>query len=172
MIEDDTEKSLTDKLIDAGKNPKKQKKKKMSEAQKANPFLEYGIAIENFFNLECRLILIYLIVTLIALPQMIIFATFDNQSASNTSSLFSGINFGSLGQANSLCSRASNIPGAKGVKFLFTCDKDYFIGEIISVGMHALDVDSYIHGDQTSFEDFENVCYNTGEYSDITAEYS
>ena len=52
----------------------------MSKEQKANPFLEYGTAIENFFNLEYRLICTFFVVTLISLPQMLVFASYHSQS--------------------------------------------------------------------------------------------
>ena len=62
--------------IDIGVEAKTTRKKKKSKQK--NPFLEYGTAIENFFNLECALIGMFFVLTLLAIPQMIIFASYNS----------------------------------------------------------------------------------------------
>lgn len=39
-----------------------------SKVNKDNPFLQYGVAIENFFNLEVQMIYIFFILTLLTIP--------------------------------------------------------------------------------------------------------
>lgn len=43
-------------------------RKKRKKTDKDKLFLEYGIAIENFFNLQRSMIKIYFILTLLAIP--------------------------------------------------------------------------------------------------------
>jgi len=102
---------------------------------KNNPFLEYGVAIENFFNLEVYLIKIFCVLTLLALPQMVVFASYNSNASFTNSSITDAVSFASLGQANSVCSKAPNIPGQNEFKFLFACSKNYEISQIFSMGL-------------------------------------
>lgn len=44
------------------------KQGKIKNINKENPFLELGVAIENFFNLNVQLIFIFFFLTLLCLP--------------------------------------------------------------------------------------------------------
>ena len=59
--------------------------------------MEYGIAIENFFNLELSLIVIFLVLTLVAIPQMIIFAAYDSGKSNEDTTFYDKFSFASLG---------------------------------------------------------------------------
>ena len=48
----------------------------MAKPSDQNPYLQYGVAIENFFNLEVALIKIFCILSVLAIPQMIVFASY------------------------------------------------------------------------------------------------
>jgi len=48
----------------------------MGKRHDGNPFLEFGIAFENFFNLQVQLIKLLSIITLLALIQIGVFASF------------------------------------------------------------------------------------------------
>lgn len=64
--------------IDAAGQPNAQRQQSKN---KNNPFLSYGVAIENFFNLEVWLIKIFFVLTLLALPQMIVFASYNSNAS-------------------------------------------------------------------------------------------
>lgn len=102
---------------------------------KNNPFLQYGVAIENFFNLEVWLIKIFFVLTLLSLPQMIVFASYNSNASFQESSFLDSLSFASLGQANAVCSKAPNLPGSTDFKFLFACSKNYEITEFFSMGL-------------------------------------
>ena len=51
--------------------------RRKKKSKRNNPFLEYGTAIENFFNLECHLIVMFLFLTLLAIPQMAVFLSYN-----------------------------------------------------------------------------------------------
>ena len=82
---------------------------KSRKDKKSKPFLDYGAGIENFFNLEVALIKIFGVLTLIAIPQMAIFASYNSYSSYSNNAWFNVLSFGSLGQANTFCSKVPNI---------------------------------------------------------------
>ena len=67
--------------------------------------MEYGIAFENFFNLEFNLIKIFALLSLIATFQMAIFFSFDSGKVNDDSTVLDRLTFASLGQATSVCSK-------------------------------------------------------------------
>ena len=97
----------------------------MAKPSDQNPYLQYGVAIENFFNLEVALIKIFCILSVLAIPQMIVFASYGANMFYQTSNWMNAINFGNLGQANSVCSKAPNTKQSKGIQFVFTCSEGY-----------------------------------------------
>ena len=72
-----------------------QKKKEKSK----NPFIEYGVAFENFFNLEFSLITIFALLSLVAIFQMAIFFSYDSGKINEDSTILDRLTFASLGQA-------------------------------------------------------------------------
>ncbi len=61
-----------EKAKEAGKP--KQKKRKYDVDK---PFLLYGVGIQNYFELQKRLINLFCLLTIIAIPQMLIYQYFD-----------------------------------------------------------------------------------------------
>ena len=57
-------------------DPPEDREKKSTE----NPFLQYGVAIENFFKLECYLIVVFFWLTVLSFAQMGIFASYKSNS--------------------------------------------------------------------------------------------
>ena len=86
---------------------------------KENPFLQYGVAIENFFNLEVQMIYIFFILTLLTLPQMGIFAAYNSNGNYMSSSFLDSLTFSSLGQANTVCSKSPNFDGQNTIDYSF-----------------------------------------------------
>ena len=110
-------------------------RKKRKKTDKDKLFLEYGIAIENFFNLQKSMIKIYFILTLLAIPQMAVFASYNANASFQFSSVFDMFSFGSLGQADAVCSKAPNLPYASNFTFQFSCSKNYEVSTIFSTGL-------------------------------------
>ncbi len=75
-------------------NNRKRRKKK---GPNSRLFLEYGIAVENFFKLQRRLIQIYCILTLMAIPQLITFASYNANVAFDTTNMVEILSLASLG---------------------------------------------------------------------------
>jgi len=112
--------------------PRQKKKKKQIDS---NPYLQYGVAIENFFNLEVSLIKIFFFISLLSIPQMIILGTY-NDNVNLTVGFLDIISFASMGQSNTLCSKAPNMSMTDGVKLLFACDEHYEITDaVFSAGL-------------------------------------
>ena len=55
------------------------------------------MAIENFFNLELSLIVIFAVLTVLAIPQMVIFAAYDSGKSNVDSTFYDRFSFASLG---------------------------------------------------------------------------
>lgn len=116
----------------ASEEPRQKKKKKEIDS---NPYLQYGVAIENFFNLEVALIKIFFFISLLSIPQMIILGTY-NDNVNQAVGLLDVISFASMGQSNTLCSKAPNMGGTDGVKLFFACDDNYEITDaVFSAGL-------------------------------------
>ena len=115
-------------------------RKKKKKSKKTNPFLEYGVAIENFFNLETALIRIFFVLTLLCIPQMVIFACYDSFKGYQNSNLLDRISFGSMGQTSTVCSKIPNMGSdLTEFNFLFQCHKHYYISEVYGVGLQDYD---------------------------------
>ncbi len=68
-------------------------------------FLEYGITIENFFNLEWWLVKIFFWLTVLSIPQMIIYGLNWSPSTLGAGSVLNSLSFGGLGQAVNICAQ-------------------------------------------------------------------
>ena len=53
-----------------------------------NLFLRYGTGIQNYFGIQNKLILLFCWLTLLAIPQMAIYAYFDGFNWTSQDSLF------------------------------------------------------------------------------------
>ena len=113
---------------------KKAHKKKSNK--KENPFLQYGTAIENFFNLEYALIKMFAVLSLLALIQMVIFLTYND---TNFGGIFQESTFSGLGQATNVCSRGPNIVDNGNFTFQYTCNINYKVTDVISTGIYLFD---------------------------------
>lgn len=115
-----------------GRDKKRKKKSK-------TPYLtEFGISIENFFKLECSLIGMFAVLSILAALQMIVFAAY-NSNAKFNKSVMDRLTFASLGQASSVCSKCPAIYSDTHVQFLFQCSQNYHISEVFSSGIIGLD---------------------------------
>lgn len=67
---------------------------------------------------------------------MAIFASYNSFSSYSNNAWFDVLSFGSLGQANTFCSKVPNIKeDLIYFKFIFQCDANYYIDEVYSVGL-------------------------------------
>ena len=75
--------------------------------------------------------------TIVSIPQMAIFASYNSGKDFDTASFANMVSFGSLGQATTACSQVSNGSGLDSgeVKFVFTCGHDYYINGTFSAGL-------------------------------------
>ena len=94
------------------------------------------MAIGNFFNLETQLIKIFCVLSLLAIPQMIAFYSFNDNTNDAHVSILDKISFSSMGQANTLCSKAPNLPNQDGFKLYYECDNHYVVTtEVFNAGL-------------------------------------
>ena len=67
------------------------------------------------------------------------------------------LSFGSLGQANTFCSKVPNISeNLDSFNFFFQCDKNYFVDEVYSVGLLG---DYETNSFEKELEDIQTICY-------------
>ena len=105
--------------------------------------MQYGIAIENFFRLEWLLIWTYAILSLLAIPQMAIFASQNTGSeGASVRPLFNSLSFGAFGMANVICRETVNLPLDKTpeewknhVEFSLVCDEQYYVSDVLKQGL-------------------------------------
>ena len=139
------------KIID----PKKDTQGKKRKNREKNPYLQYGVAIENFFNLEVQLIKIFCVLTLLAIPQMIVLYTFDYNVQMGGTTFLEKTSFSSMGQANTLCSKAPNQMGEKYFNFIFECDANYEITDaVFSAGLLGVS-----HSLKINLMKMSTICY-------------
>ena len=99
---------------------------------------------------------------------MIIFACYNSFSSYDNDSWFDALSFGALGQATTFCSKVPNINEEQyltSFNFFFQCDKDYFIEEVLNVGLLNYEENSL----ETSLYNIQTICYQedyglAGEY--------
>ena len=68
---------------------------------------------------------------------MVIFWSYNSFSSFSNNSWFDALSFGSMGQANTFCSKVPNInlEDLESFNFFFQCDKNYFIQDVFNVGL-------------------------------------
>lgn len=112
-------------------------------AQK-NPFLSYGIGIQNYFNLQVLIIKLLCLICILTIPQMIIYASMDGTGSkfkdqSPTSWLMQKISFGNMGYSKAICSSVYvdwSDPSAE-TTLNFSCQRTTKIERVISAGVSA-----------------------------------
>ena len=98
------------------------------------------MAIENFFHLQVQMICIFFVLTLLTLPQLIIFMTFGSNASFESSTWKDNLTFAGLGQATTLCSKSPNFFNEKQINLTFSCPKNYQVTKIFSSGLVGFDV--------------------------------
>jgi len=96
-------KSKTKKLPTEDDKPEDGKKKKKRNYNPDSPFLLYGVGIQNYFVLQERLIKLFCLLTLVSIPQMLIYNYFDGYNYTREDSLFTRLSFGDMGQSGNNC---------------------------------------------------------------------
>ena len=68
---------------------------------------------------------------------MVIFWSYNSFSSFSNNSWFDALSFGSMGQANTFCSKVPNInlDDLESFNFFFQCDNNYFIQDVFNVGL-------------------------------------
>ena len=135
--------------------------RRKKKSKQKNPFLEYGTAIENFFNLECHLIAMFFVLTLLAIPQMAVFLSYNAIRDFEQAGVLDQFSFAAFGQANTVCSKAPVLPDSTGIKFLFSCNDSYRVKKTISSGV--LSVDKDIWDGTNTLKVINTVCYESPE---------
>ena len=111
-----------------------------------NPFLSYGIGIQNYFNLQGLLIRLLAICCMFTIPQMIIYASMDGtgtkyKDASYINWLMQKISFGNMGYSKNICSSVyidwSKEGEDAGVTLNFNCQRTTKIMNVISTGVNS-----------------------------------
>lgn len=76
------------------------------EDLKGNPFLVYGPGIHNFLKINNRLVCLFLLISVTAVIQMIVFRSFKGTDDLTGYSVISRWSFGNIGFPSNLCSKA------------------------------------------------------------------
>ena len=66
-------------------------------------FLRYGIGIVNYFILQERMIKLLVIMSIIAVPQMLVYRFFDGFNYTESESLYARLSFGNMGYSSNYC---------------------------------------------------------------------
>lgn len=143
---DDLMQSIEEENVEAqnycNEEPAAKETEKKENLEEKHPFLKYGVAIENFFELEKWLIWTFLILTLMAIPQMTVFAVYNGLYQGYHEHFLARLSFGSLGQADVECSQSVVLGSTDQLNFLFSCDKDYQTKNVYNLGIiDPLDLD-------------------------------
>ena len=75
-------------------------------ALQKDPFLRYGIGIKNYFELQRKLIWIFLKLSVVAIIQMIIYRSFDGLGHLSSTSFYTRFSFGMMGFAGNNCGKS------------------------------------------------------------------
>ena len=68
-------------------------------------FLRYGTGISQYFSIQAKLIQLFCILTLFAVPQMIIYDYFDGYNWTSNVKLFEKLSFGDMGYSGNFCGK-------------------------------------------------------------------
>ena len=77
-------------------------RKKEKEREK-DVFLNYGTGIKNYFRLQESIIRLFCYLTILAIPQMLIYQYFDGYNYTKGNSVYSKLSFGAMGYSDSNC---------------------------------------------------------------------
>lgn len=75
---------------------------------------------------------------------MIIFARYNALKDFESAGILDQFSFAAFGQANTVCSKAPNLPNKVNITFLFSCSENYQISEVLSSGILSFDPDKKI----------------------------
>ena len=78
----------------------KEKKRKKKENM---PFLSYGVGVQNYFEVQTRLIYLFLLLSLLAIPQMVIYGYFEGFNYTNEENVYTALSFGNMGYSSNNC---------------------------------------------------------------------
>ena len=66
-------------------------------------FLNYGTGIQNYFIVQERLIQLFCVLTLLAIPQMLIYRYFNGYNYTTTEPIYASLSFGAMGYTSNNC---------------------------------------------------------------------
>ena len=103
----------------------------------------------------------FLVLTGLALLQMIVFASYKDIEYSG---LFEQTTFAGLGQATQVCSRAPNFEKYDNITFIFSCNSNYVVNSVFSAGIFQIHkTQDQITDIIEDIENVEDICYETLE---------
>lgn len=80
---------------------------KIVRAVKKDPFLKYGTGIKNYFTLQWQMIVVFSVLSLLAIPQMFIMGSFGGLDyLGDNLSFYAKYSFGNMGFSGSICSKS------------------------------------------------------------------
>ena len=98
LMEDDKDNDVLNIRRSKTAADKQEKKKEIR-----NPFLSYGAGIYNYFVLQERLMCLLFTLSLLTIPQMLIYNFFDGYNYTTGEPGQAGISFGSMGYSGNSC---------------------------------------------------------------------
>ena len=122
------------KQAEKGDKPKKRKTKYDPD----KPFLLYGVGIQNYFVLQERLIKLFCLLTVISIPQMLIYSYFNGYNYRLDDTLYTRLSFGNMGQSSSNCGKNFINWDESQTRLHFQCECSTRISSIIAIGVDEM----------------------------------
>ena len=82
---------------------KRHDKKEAKKKEHKEIFLNYGTGIQNYFIVQERLIQLFCVLTLLAIPQMLIYRYFNGYNYTTTEPIYASLSFGAMGYTSNNC---------------------------------------------------------------------
>ena len=111
------------------------------EDLKGNPFLVYGPGIHNFLKINNQLVCLFLLISIIAAVQMLVFRSFKGTDGLEGYTMTSRWSFGNIGYPSNLCSKAplmltsASESSDESTSMVFSCQGHTEITKVLSSGV-------------------------------------
>ena len=121
--------------LDSGKVKRKSKSSVDFSEAGFNPFIYYGVGVNNFAKMNSRLVLLFAFLAMMALIQMIVFRSFNGLGDYAALSPVANWSFGGMGYPTYLCRRNLIDWSEQTIDLNFHCQGRTEITEVLSSGV-------------------------------------
>ena len=118
-----------------------------------NPFLEFGVGIENFFFLQQRLIQLFGVISVLALLQVTVFFKLNKEFPWDSGTELHDLTFGGISGATSFCARSPAMTDDY-VVMEFVCNPGEVITNVFDFGVAG----TYKNDPSHALDDINKMC--------------